>query len=253
MGNFDLLGGTHLVVLLRTSLQVERNCSSRPAQRFRAQAWDTMCDAQHLDLCKLGRVLAVRLTPLSGATAQRVALSLFDFFFGAMQGVPTALVQPCASLLWRAPTWQSFFTVSTLLRSASWLVPAWTQNTTTSPYLVGKRGSGALHKWATRDGETVRLPQQTLDSSGRRLLTPKEMLEHWKAKWQERRQQHRGNFGELKSAVCRLRCEIRAGLTDSGLLGCIHQESLDGARFGESSTAGVCSPSRFFRRRVSVS
>ena len=45
-------------------------------------------------------------------------------------------------------------------------------------------GARALHKWAARDDQAARLARQSLDSSGRRLLTPKEMLEHWKAKWQ---------------------------------------------------------------------
>ena len=117
MGNLDVFGGIHLVVLLRTSLQVERNCSSRPAQRFRAQAWDTICDAQRLDLCrsavrsrlkrdiKHDRVLAVCLTSPTGATlmrAQRVA------FVGLFVQSKEFRDQPCASLLWQAPTWQFF-------------------------------------------------------------------------------------------------------------------------------------------------
>ena len=47
--------------------------------------------------------------PPSGAIllrAQRVALSLFALC--AKQGSPTALVQPCASLLWQAPTCHPF-------------------------------------------------------------------------------------------------------------------------------------------------
>ena len=90
------------------------------AQGFRAQAWDTIFDAQRLKLCqsavqshlkydiKLGRVLAVCLTPPSGATlmrAQRVAPCLFSF--SAKYKIPTALVQLGASLLWKATTCQA--------------------------------------------------------------------------------------------------------------------------------------------------
>ena len=91
------------------------------AQGLRAQALDNIFDAQRLYLCriavrshlkrdiKLGKVLAVCLAPPSGATlmrAQRVALSLFAFC--ANEGVPTAHVQYCASLLWQAPTCHPF-------------------------------------------------------------------------------------------------------------------------------------------------
>ena len=120
-GKLRLSGGTHLVVILRSSLQLREVARAVRAQGFRAQAWDTILGAQRLNLCrsavrsrlkrdiKLGTVLAVYLTPPSGATlmrAQRVALSLFAP--GAKQGVPTALHQSCASLLRQVPTCQSF-------------------------------------------------------------------------------------------------------------------------------------------------
>ena len=114
------------------------------AQGFRAQAWDTIFDALRLNLCrsavrsrlkrdtKLGKVLAVSLAPPSGATlmrAWRVALSLFAFC--AKHGVPTVLVQPCAFLLWQAPTCHPFLTFLCILSCASLdtkiggLVPCW--------------------------------------------------------------------------------------------------------------------------------
>ena len=50
LGNFDLSGGTHLVVFLRISLQVEEKLLQ--AREFRAQAWDTIFDAQRSSLCR---------------------------------------------------------------------------------------------------------------------------------------------------------------------------------------------------------
>ena len=87
-------------------------------------------------------------------------------------------------------------------------------------------GAGALYKWVARDDLAPRLSQQALDSAGRRLLTPWEMLELWKAKWRARWKQHRDGFVQLQSAVCQLRHEIRAGIAEHGLAGGIHPETL---------------------------
>ena len=87
-------------------------------------------------------------------------------------------------------------------------------------------GAGALHKWAARDDSAPRLPQQALDSQGRRLLSPREMLGHWRAKWRVRWQQHRDRFIQLRLAVCKLRHEIRSGFAEHGLAGGIHPETL---------------------------
>ena len=61
-----------------------------------------------------------------------------------------------------------FFTMELDRRVRAWIVA----NSTL--------GASALHKWDARDDLAPRLPQQALDSTGRRLLTPREMLKHWK-------------------------------------------------------------------------
>ena len=112
------LSGCYFADLFAGGREVARAAQT---QGFRAQAWDTIFDAQRLNQSrsavrsrlkrdiKLGQVLAVCLAPPSGATlmrAQRVALSLFAFC--SKHGVPTALDQPCASLLWQAATCRPF-------------------------------------------------------------------------------------------------------------------------------------------------
>ena len=111
----------HLVVTLRTCLQVEEKMLEPPKLSFsEPKLWTPFLTHIVYILCrsavrsrlkrdiKLDKVLAVCLAPLIGATlmrAQRVALSLFAFC--AKQGFPTTLVQPCASLLWQAPIFQT--------------------------------------------------------------------------------------------------------------------------------------------------
>ena len=87
-------------------------------------------------------------------------------------------------------------------------------------------GAGALHKWAAKDSLAPRLPQQALDSEGTRLLTPTEMLRHWRAKWSTRWQQHQDRFLQLRFEICKLRHEIRSGSIDHGLEGGIHSDTL---------------------------
>ena len=87
-------------------------------------------------------------------------------------------------------------------------------------------GAGALHKWAAKDSLAPRLPQQALDSEGTRLLTPREMLGHWRAKWSTRWQQHRDRFLQLRFEICKLRHEIRSGGIDHGMVGGIHPDTL---------------------------
>ena len=87
-------------------------------------------------------------------------------------------------------------------------------------------GAGALHKWSAKDNLAPRLPQQALDSEGSRLLTPREMLGLWRAKWSTRWQQHRNRFLQLRFEICKLRHEIRSKDIDHGLAGGIHPDTL---------------------------
>ena len=101
--------GCHFVELSAGGREVAR---AAQAQGLRTQAWDTTFAAKRLNLCrsavrsrlkrdiKRGRVLAVCLTPSRGATLMPAQMSRCHCLL--------FLVQPWASLLWQAPTCESF-------------------------------------------------------------------------------------------------------------------------------------------------
>ena len=99
-------------------------------------------------------------------------------------------------------------------------------------------GAGALQKWAARDNLAPRLPQQAWDSEGSRLLTPREMLGHWKAKWSTRWQQHPNRFLQLRLTICEKRHEIRSGVIEHGLVGGIHPAASPGPTLQNRSWDG---------------
>ena len=109
------------------------------------------------------------------------------------------------------------------------LFGAW-QESLTDVYAPGSartpQWERGLAQMGARDNLAPRLPQQALDSEGSRLLTPREMLGHWKAKWSTRWQQHRDRFLQFRLAICKLRREIRSGDIDHGLVGGIHPDTL---------------------------
>ena len=108
MKDFESFGGTHLAVILMTSLLEEGMLLVPPKRKVSEPSLEHLFDicrsavrARLEHDIKLAKVLAVCLTPSSRATllrAQRVALCLFSF--SATYKIPTALVQPSASLLW---------------------------------------------------------------------------------------------------------------------------------------------------------